>query len=361
LSIALTATPVFASAATDNMADNDKTSFHLTALYLQPYSNNLKYAVFVSGTQPYHQSWHNQSINYGYSPAFDLGFNYAFTQSPYGLSVDWLHAGTSDSSSKQASTNQTLTTVEFVAPPYDVGPGLFAVKRADSTVKNNFNSIEINIGRVFAYGEHIRGKLFGGLNVLSISQNLTTTFSDLRGYPEITGQAYALPPDPSFYFQTKNTSDYLGLGPDLGFNIRYVASNGLGLVGQMLGSLTAGSMSAQDNFTSASRRLILLGINPSQQSITAPNSTQIVPGFDSKLGAIYSHAWLNVNLALEAGYRFAYYMNAISGISPQTLVQAGTNPTIPEFATGTMAINSTATFNSPFSLSGPYLEFTVSM
>jgi hypothetical protein len=50
---------------------------------------------------------------------------------------------------------------------------------------------------------------------------------------------------------------------------------------------------------------------------------------------------------IEAGYRFAYYMNAISEISPETLVQAGDNPGIPEFSTGTMAINSTTSTSSP--------------
>jgi hypothetical protein len=52
-------------------------------------------------------------------------------------------------------------------------------------------------------------------------------------------------------------------------------------------------------------------------------------------------------------------MDAISAISPDTLVQAGDDPAIPEFATGTMAINSTTSTNSPFSLNGPYLSLTI--
>jgi hypothetical protein len=40
-------------------------------------------------------------------------------------------------------------------------------------------------------------------------------------------------------------------------------------------------------------------------------------------------------------------------------IEAGDNIAIPEFATGTMAIQSTDYKNSPFSLQGPYLELTV--
>jgi hypothetical protein len=296
--IAVLCSSVFARSTNPN--------FHLDLLYLQPNSNNLKYAVFVSGNQPYSQSWHDQSINPGYSPAFDLGFNYPLWQSAYHFSVDWLHAGTSDSSAAQASENTDVATVEFVAPPYDVGPAVFGIKRADSTVKSNFNSVGINLGRMFEYSEHISGKVFGGINILNISQNLTTIFSDYAGSPEIPGQAYALPADPDFNFTTKNTSDYLGVGPNLGFGIQYESSNGLGVFGQFSGSLTVGSLSAQDNFTSTSKRLIDLGLSPSSQSITTPNTSQFVPGFDSKVGVLYNHTWNKVGMAIEGGYRFIY-------------------------------------------------------
>lgn len=338
--------------------NSNQGSFHLDTLFLQPNSNNLKYAVFVAGNQPYSQSWHNQSIDPGYSPAFGVGLNYAFGQSTYDASIDWLHVNTSDSSYKQASENTDIPTVEFVAPPYDVGPAVFGIKRADSTVKSNFNSVAINIGKTFTY-PCVTGKIFGGINILNINQNLTTIFSDYAGSPEISDQAYALPADANFKFTTQNTSKYLGVGPNVGCNIQYKNPYGFGVVGQVAGSLTAGSISAQDSFTSTSARLQALGINPSSQSITTPTMTQLVPGFDSKLGALFSRTYWNVDLTLEGGYRFAYYINAISNINPDTLVQAGTNSTIPEFATGTMAINSTTASNGPFSLRGPYLNLTI--
>ena len=345
--------PVFAD------SPNNKTNFHIEGLYLQPNSNNLKYAVFVSGNQPYQQSWHNKSINPGYSPAFELGFDYAIHESSYNVSIDWLHANTSDSGSAQASQNTDVATVQFVAPPYDVGPAVFGIKRADSNVKSNLNNVNLDVGKVFEYGAELKGRVFTGISILNISQKLTTTFSDYAGSPEIPGQAYALPADPDFYFTSKNTSDYNGVGPNVGVYLQYENSYGFGVAAQFTGALTVGSISAKDKFTSASHRLIALGMNPSQQEITTPNTIQFVPSFDGKIGVLYDHAWSTISTTIEAGYRFTYYINAISTISPDTLVQAGDDPAIPEFSTGTMAINSTTSTNGPFSLSGPYLNLMV--
>jgi hypothetical protein len=361
VSLSCICTSAFAEQSNANTTSNNKTSFYLSALYLQPSSNNLKYAVFVSGNQPYYQSWHNRIIAPGYSPAFDLGLTYAFQQTPYNVSFNWLHAGSSDSSSTQTSENTDINTVQFVAPPYDVGPAVFSIKHASSTASSSFNDIGIDFGKVFEYGSHLKGNIFCGLSILNINQTVTTTFSDNAGSPEIPGQAYALPADPRFYFTTKNSSRYFGAGPNIGMNVEYDASNGFGVLGQFAGLLTAGTSSAEDNFISSSQRLILLGNNPSTQQITTPNSTQLVPGLDSKLGVLYSHAWHNAILSIEGGYRFMYFYNAISTISPDTLVQAGVDPTVPEFATGTMAINSTAANTGPFSLQGPYLKFTITL
>ena len=74
-----------------------KHNFYLETLFLQPNSDNLIYAVFVSGHQPLHQSWHNQEIKPGFSPAFELGYDYYFDHSDYNLSINWLYLNTFDS------------------------------------------------------------------------------------------------------------------------------------------------------------------------------------------------------------------------------------------------------------------------
>ena len=358
-------TTSFAELLKDEPLSKSTMEFYAGLVYLQPSTDNLKYAVFVSGDQPYQQSWHYQEIHPNYSPGFEIGLNYNFSQTPYQTSVDWLHLNTSNSTFKQATTNTDPATVEFVVPPYEVGPPVFGIKRADSTVQFGFDSIDINASRLFEYDSKVQARVFGGINILRVNQTLTTVFSDFAGSPA-NPYSYALPPDPLFFFQTQNESKYLGAGPDLGLNVQYNAYRGFGLVGEIKGSLTAGSISVIDNFLSNSSRLTAMGLSPSYQAVTTPDVTQVVTGFDGKLGLFYNYSgqyfgqYLD-SLTIEAGYRIAFYNNAIADVNPATLVQAGMFNITPEFATGTMAINSTDSRSRNFSFNGPYVNLKVAM
>jgi hypothetical protein len=57
----------------------------------------------------------------------------------------------------------------------------------------------------------------------------------------------------------------------------------------------------------------------------------------------------------------ATFINAISTISPNTLVQPGTVVVTPEFSTGTMAIVSTNSKTGPFSYRGGFLNLKVDL
>ncbi|EHL31583.1 Lpg1974 family pore-forming outer membrane protein [Legionella drancourtii] len=359
LTLSSMGTTAFAVPSKDAAINKSRIEVYGGLLYLQPTSNNLRYAVFVSGQQPYLQSWHYQAINPNYSPAFEIGLNYNFTQLPYQASVSWLRLNTSNSSHKQASEVVSLSTVEFVAPAYEVGPPAFGVKRADANVKFDFDDIKLNVGRLFDFGANLQAKVFGGVNILRLNQRVTAVFSDYPGALP-TPYSYALAPDPAFIFETQNVSKYLGAGPDFGVNIQYTAYHGFGFVGEILGSLTAGTNKVIDNFNSNSSRLIALGLGPTHQEITTPDATQVVAGFDGKLGAFYNYSGRYIqNLTIEAGYRVAFYNNAISDVNPSSLVQAGTVFITPEFATGTMAINSTEARSRNFGFNGPYLTFKI--
>jgi Legionella pneumophila major outer membrane protein precursor len=345
----------------DSESDINKSSINVALLYLKPYSTDLKYATFVSGTQPYFQSWHYQEINPSYHPAFEVGITYAIPHTLYNASLNWVHLNSNDTSYKQAATGTAIATVEFVGPPYEMSPPVFGIKRVDSKVNFNFDSILFNGARLVEFESHVQARLFGGLSFLKLNQTVTTTFSDYAGTPP-TPYSYPLPPDPSFSFETQNVSKYFGVGPDLGLSIRYKTSSGFGVMGELLGMLTAGTIQAQDNFTSTSARLTALGIGTSQQEITTPNATQIVMGADGKLGIFYTYQGTNIpEFTIEAGYRMATYANAISTVNPSTLVQPGTVVTTPEFATGTMAIVSTNASSRPFNFNGPFINFKLAI
>lgn len=337
----------------------NKTSLSFSLLYIQPSSNNLKYATFVTGLQPYYQSWHYLEISPNFHPAVELTFKYAIKDTLYNFGATWTYLNSNDASSKQTSTGTDLGTVEFVAPPYEMSPPVFGIKHVSSKVNFAFNNLLLDFGKIVVYSSKFHARYFGGFDIFNLNETVTTTFDDYAGSPA-TDYSYALPPDPSFMFQTENVSKYLGAGPAIGASFEYTMDSGFGFMGDILGLVTAGESSTRDNFTSTSSRLTANGIGVSHQQITSPNDTQVVLGADAKLGMFYKYRGKKLpDFTLEVGYRIASYINAISTIAPQTLVQPGTDTATPEFSTGTMAIVSTTSKTGPFSFNGAFLNLKV--
>lgn len=352
LSMALLgATGVYANEHAKNLIE-----VQLAWLNFKPMSNNHTYAYDVAGKQPYYQDWHAQSINPSYASGFELGLQYTFQPDIFNASVDWMHVSSNDSSYKKGNQTLQFANIEFVAPPFEMSPPVFGIRRADATLHYNYDNVAVNLEKIFATSHSwMSAKLIGGINILRLKQTVATTFSDMVG-AEPTPYSTALPPDPSFSFQLQSISEFMGAGPDLGVSGQLEIFKGLRLIGTASGSLNVGTTSIQENFTSTSATLTQNGIGVSKQQVTTPNKTQVVPGFDGKLGLIYQFRNKSVpNFSIEGGYRVITYMNAISTTAPQTLVQPGTNPGVPEFSTGTMAIVSMSQQDRPFNLNGPYV------
>lgn len=349
-----------ASAVYATQGANSRLEAELGWLYLKPMSNNHTYAYDVAGTQPYYQDWHAQAIDPAYTSAFQLALEYAVKPNLLAASLDWIHLASNDSSFKQGNQTTAVANIEFVAPPFEMSPPVFGVRRADAQLKYNYDTFALSLEKLIDLPDYwMSAKVISGINILRVNQNFSTVFSDLVG-AEPTPYSTALPPDPSFSFQLHSISEFIGLGPTIGLNGQLALFKGLKLTTAALGSLNVGTTSVQENFRSTSQTLTDNGIGVSQQQITTPNKTQIVPGFDGKLGILYQFENQTIrNFSVEAGYRLISYMNAISTTTPQTLVQPGTNPGVPEFSTGTMAIVSIIQQDRPFNLNGVYVTLKV--
>nr|WP_233586550.1 Lpg1974 family pore-forming outer membrane protein [Legionella sp. km772] len=260
-----------------------------------------------------------------------------------------MHLDSKDSSAGQGNQILDESHLAFVGPPFEMSPPVFGVRRVDAELKNNFDNVSINLEKIFSTSEEwLSAKISGGINFLYVKQTIATTFSDLVGsYP--TPYSYPLPPDPSFNFNIQSISQFIGAGPDLGVGIQLSLFKGLSLVGAASSSLNVGTVSVQENFKATSKRLQQTGIGLSRQQIITPNKTQIVPGFDGRLGLAYEIKSKQISsFSIEGGYRLMSYLNAISTTAPQTRVQPGINPETPEFSTGTIAIVSTTQQDRPF-------------
>ncbi|CDZ77399.1 hypothetical protein BN59_01682 [Legionella massiliensis] len=330
-------------------------------LYLQPMSNNHTYAYYVAGEQPFSQSWHAQSVDPSYTSAFELGLLYQFRDSSLGASVDWIHLSSKDSASKRGNQTTQFTNVAFVGPPFDMGPQVFGIRRAETQLKYNYDNVAINLEKNFTPStERIKAKIMAGINLLSLKQNFSTTFGNFVG--ATTPLTAPLPADPNFSFNIHSTSKFRGLGPDLGLGGQLELFKGFSLVGTVFGSLNVGQTKVDEDFRSTSTTLQQNGFAVSRQQITTPSKTQVVLGFDGKLGLMYQIQTKQVpNFSVECGYRLISYLNAISTTSPQNLVETGTTPGLPDFATGTMGIVSAAQQDRPFNLNGPYVALKLSV
>lgn len=346
-------------AATTSFAhqhNKNNIALNLEWLNLKPMSNNHVYAYDVAGFQPFLQNWHAQSINPSYSSAFELGLIYTLNESTLGVSLDWIHLNSNDSSYKQGNQTTDLAYIEFVAPPFEMSPPVFGIRRADATLSYNFDDVALSLEKLFSLSNQWSSiKVMAGINVLHLKQNISTTFSDYVG-SNATPYSYALPADPSYSFEIQSISQFMGAGPNLGLDGQLKIFNGLSLVGAAMGSLNVGTTSVQENFTATSANLTAKGYGVAKQQVTVPNKTQVVPGFDAKLGLRYDvKSKQLINFSVEGGYRLMTYANVISTINPQTLVQPGLVSLTPEFSTGTMAITSMAQQDRPFNLNGPYV------
>ena len=194
------------------------TKVHASWLYLKPMSNNHTYAFYVAGTQPYSQSWYAQSFNPSYSSAFEIGLESALIKNVLNSSASWLHFYSNDASSIQGNDTREVKNIAFVGPPFEMSPQVFGIRRADSNLKYNYDNVNLNLEKLFSRKEWgLSGKISAGLNILNLKQNMVTVFSDMVG-AEATPYSYALPADPLFSFQIKTSSNFIGAGPELGFN-----------------------------------------------------------------------------------------------------------------------------------------------
>lgn len=355
-----------AAPRTTTKAHNKQSSsngFHITFLMLQPESSNLNYAVFVHGPQPNSPQWNYQYVRPGFSPAFDVGYDYFFNGIINNISVDWHHLNSSDDNQIQANPNLPANATEFVAPPYDVGPQLFANKHASSNVKFYFDRVNVDAGHLIKIATHFYVRLFGGVDFLRLQQTVTSTFDQNAGNG-LDPLFPIVPAIPNWFFTTTNQSTFNGGGTDAGVKLIYAGDSGFGIITKITGVMVIGQMRYNDQFNSNAFTRSIVGNIPitatsrgtNQQALSAPNKIQVIPGIDTKVAMTYLfHIRKSTTGTIELGYKFASYFMAISQITPGSLVQVGNN-NLPSFIYGTIAINSLTTAQSNMSFNGPYIK-----
>lgn len=268
-------------------------------LYLQPGAGNLEYGTLVSPLPAPSPHWENQTIKPNFSPGFNIGFRYMVPETGNDFRKSWTHLDTNDGASFVGSP------LQFAGPPYLIGPGANAYNVGRGSVSFHYDAANFEAGHLWRAGRPFQIRTFGGVQVGSVKQDLTGRFAD---YADTVSTTYT-----SF-------SQFVGAGPRFGVNTSFNRGN-LQFVGDMAAFALIGPSKLRQSFDTVSATFP--GGNP--QSFSSPNATQVVPGFDSRLGGAYSFALGRGIFKIEAGYQAAVYINAINSYS---LTQVATPPVV---------------------------------
>jgi len=294
--------------------------------YLQPGADDLEYATLVSPFPLPTPNWSNQSLNPSFSPAFSFGFRYIPIESN-DLELNWTHLNSSASASVFGAPGQ------MVGPPFEIGPTASSYQIGHGNVSFVYDSANLDAGHALCADCAFQLRVFAGAKFARIKQDLTGTFQSLDGLTTASN--------------TTNSS-FIGAGPRLGMKGQY-ALGSFQFFGEMAGAGLIGTAQSSINFSATSTAVAGLA-QPNVQALTSPNKTQVVPGFDAKLGTAYVFPPGSFGqLKIEVGYQAAVYVNAINHYA---LTQVSVPPAP---ASVGVFLATVQHLQSNFTTQGPYL------
>ncbi|MES2218302.1 MAG: Lpg1974 family pore-forming outer membrane protein [Pseudomonadota bacterium] len=317
--------------------------FELTfdPILLKPGASNLNYVIYNNELPVQSPKWYEQELKPKYTFAFLLAGRYVFPDSR-DIALDWTHMKSTNTSSSVAAPSASY----FLGPDYQIGPAGTVVRNSTGSVNFNYDVINLTVGQLINLGPNLTFHLFGGISDGLLREEVQSTYSGTTGAP------FAGPF--SLYQDVK--ANFTGIGPRFGFDSSYNMDCGIGLFGEAAASALIGSTYSATNFVSNAAQLagLFAGQTNNAQVIRDQHVTQVVPGFDAKLGLNYKHAVGHGMLfTIGAGYQAAVYVNAISQYLPSRLVTGA------PFSSGGIFVDTMTRHLSNYSVQGPFLDFSL--
>lgn len=298
-----------------------------SALLWQPTTSAPGYAILTNPLPLESPKWQVQQVPSRYRFGFELGGRYAFEQPGVDVRAMWFYLDTKDKSSISAEGSQ------FVGPFYEIGPNAGTLRSTGGKVDRNYNFVVLEAGQLVQVGERFRLRAFGGLDYLAVKQNIGVTFSGGGAFETVT----------------HSVSNFNGVGPRLGLTGDFGLSPSWFVSGTFAGSISVGQMKTWMSFVSSSEALKVLGVTANFQDIKAQNTTQVVPGVETKLALVYrSHLMKPSDLVFEVGYAAAAFIDAVIYVQP--------NSSVTSIQTGTTAVATMNMYSSNLGINGPYVS-----
>lgn len=317
-------------------------------LYLQPNGSNLYYAAEAFpydtslATPAVSPNWKIFEIDPSYHSAFKVGINFILPKNDLNIEFNWERLRGHDTDSMKV-TPLSYGTGNMVGPIYDIGPNSAEYKTAKGKATFLFDEANLFVGKTFCCMKDLNLRLYLGASFASIEQKISSYYANSSAATSRKIDA---------------NSKYWGIGPQVGLNLNYRMINDFYLTGNSVISLYMGRLKNHTTFRSNSPSLATVGVaEPNIQQTVVPHRSQLVPGFEERLGLAYMHAFKKWELKLGIGYLVQIYLNAVQSMDMLTQVLpgalAGSGPTVGVFA---LTFNRTL---SNFILTGPYASLGI--
>ncbi len=313
--------------------------FTFYPIALKAGASNLNYVIYNKALPLQSPSWTEQELRPSYAFAFELEGRYRFV-GPNDFSLDWTHLNSSTSSNVAAPS-----TSYFLGPDYDIGPDATVIRNASGTARFKYDIINFNLGHTATLSKHVHLRLFAGLSDAYLREEVLATY---------TGTNAGLFPG-NFSMSQDVRANFIGLGPRFGVDGSFDTDCGLIFYGEAAGSALIGSSYAKTGYSGSSPQLTATyGTVINSQFIGDQNVSQVLPGFDTKVGVDYTHAvYRGVSASIGVGYQAAVYINAINQYLPESLVSGD------PLSTGGIFVATMSHTQSNYSVQGPFIKLSV--
>lgn len=242
-----------------------------TALVLQPNSTNLHYAVEAIPLPAPSPNWNIFEIAPKHHFGFELAAGWNFRNADTSLRLDWQHFKSTDRAAAAVGSEN------MVGPFFEIGPDASAYKNVIGETTFHFDMVTLNYGLTLDYDTCAQASFLTGVTILRLTQTSATRYANN---------------DNTIFRVITVPNSFVGAGPQCSVDFWYDIARGFYYAGHAMGSLLVGKMQDQTVYQSTSPALQPLGVTPpNTQTVSVPKRTQLVPGFEGKLGLGYSYSF----------------------------------------------------------------------
>lgn len=265
--------------------------------YLQPSDmhNDLAYAVVNTGTSPSF-NLHQKKIDPGYDWGWGVNVGYIFPNTGNDVNLSYFQLQTDDSDSV------TGTQLNIINPQMSSALQIFGEwTSARAKAEYDIDQVDLTAGQFINIGCRLIVHPFTGLRWAQLDREIDGTYNGVSTSEPLNETV-----------NTKEESDYWGVGPIVGVDASYYIVYGFGAVGHFDSAVLVGNSDYKINTTTF--------ITPSATPLFAHNefktddTTRVIPVVDAKLGLDYTYIFFNTansDLTLEVGWQFTHYFNAV--------------------------------------------------